>query len=205
MPTILVISFGGVALRRFYPRITMTMLDDTAEEEARLYELTLLFPASLPQKEEQEFFGSITALLEETGGKIAERDLWSARGLAYSIRGHREGKFLVLHCSLSPSRLREIDRQLRIMKGVLRHLVLAVRGAGPMVKFSERYDHWLKEEETKEQTQKAVREEHVRRQFAERARRQAQRPQQKAERTEVREEQITEQIQKIISDEDLTI
>lgn len=183
----------------------MPVLDDTAEEEARLYELAFLFPASLTQKEEQELLSSITALLEEAEGKIVERDLWSARGLAYPIRGHREGKFLVLHCTLVPSRLREIDRQLRIMKGVLRHLVLAVSGTGPMVKFSERYDRWLKEEETKEQTQKAEREEHVRRQFAERARRQAQRPQQKAERTEVQEEQITEQIQKIISDEDLTI
>lgn len=183
----------------------MPVLDDAVEEETRLYELAFLYPASLSQKEEQEFLTGVTALLEEAEGKIVERDLWSPRGLAYPIRGHREGKFLVLHCSLVPSRLREIDRQLRIMKGVLRHLVLTVHGAGPMVKFSDRYDRWLKEEETKEQTQKAEREEHVRQKFAERARRQVQRPQQKAERTEVREEQITEQIQKIISDEDITV
>ncbi len=181
------------------------MLDDTAGEEARLYELALLYPASLSQKEEQELLHSITALLEEAEGTLVERDLWGARGLAYPIRGHREGKFLILHCSLAPSRLREVDRQLRILKGVLRHLVLTVHSAGPMVKFSERYDRWLKEEETKEQTQKAEREEHVRRQFAERARRQVQRPQPPAERTEVREEQITEQIQKIIADEDITV
>lgn len=183
----------------------MATLDDTAEEEARLYELALLYPASLLQKEEQELLHSITALLEEAEGKLVERDSWGTRGLAYPIHGHREGKFLILYCSLVPSRLREIDRQLRIMKGVLRHLVLTVRSAGPMVKFSERYDRWLKEEEAKEQTQKAEREEHVRRQFAERARRQVQRSQQKEERTEVREEQITEQIQKIITDKDIDV
>lgn len=183
----------------------MPVLDDTAEEEARLYELTLLFPASLPQKEEQEFLHSITTLLEEAEGKITERDLWSARGLAYPIRGHREGKFLVLRCALSPSRLRETDRQLRITKGILRHLVLTVCSDKPMVKFSNRYDHWLKEEATKEQTQKAEREERVRQKFAERARRHVQRPPQKTEHAEVREEQIAEQIQKIVSDEDLTM
>lgn len=183
----------------------MTTLDDTAEEEARLYELALLYPASLSQKEEQELLHSITTLLEEAEGKLVERDLWGTRGLAYPIHGHREGKFLILHCSLAPSRLREIDRQLRIIKGVLRHLVLTVHGAGPMVKFSERYDRWLKEEETKGQTQKTEREEHVRRQFAERALRQANRPQKKAEHTEVKEEQITEQIQKIITDKDIDV
>ena len=183
----------------------MVLLEDTAEEEARLYEFAILYPSSLSQKEEQEFLHNITALFEEAGGKPVERDVWGARGLAYPIRGHREGKFLILHYTIDPARVRNIDQQLRIMKGVLRHLVLTVRSAGPIVKFSSRYDLWLKEEATKEQTQKTEKEEHVRRQFTERARRQAQRPQKKAEHTEVKEEQITEQIQKIIADKDIDV
>lgn len=183
----------------------MVLSEDLAEEEARLYEFAVLYPASLSQKEEQGVVRGITTLLEEAGGKLVERDMWSTRGLAYPIHGHREGKFLILHYTIDPVRVREVDQQLRIMKGVLRHLILTVRGVGPMVKFSERYDRWLKEEETKEQTQKTEREEHVRRQIAERARRQAYRPTKKAERTEVKEEQITEQIQKIITDKDIDV
>lgn len=72
-----------------------------------------------------------------------------------------------------------------------------------MVKFSERYDLWLKEEEAKTQVQKKEREEHIQRKFVESARRQAQRPPPKVERTEVKEEQIAEQIEKIVSDKDL--
>lgn len=188
----------------------MVLLEDMAEEEARLYEFAVLYPSSLSQKEEQGVLRDVTTLLEEAGGKCRERDVWSTRGLAYPIRGHREGKFLILHYTIDPARVREIDQQLRIMKGVLRHLVLTVRGDRPVEKFSERYDQWLKEQETKEQTQKTEREEQVRRQFAERARRQANRPQKKvghteAEHTEVREEQITEQIQKIITDKDIDV
>ncbi|MBI2117744.1 30S ribosomal protein S6 [Candidatus Peregrinibacteria bacterium] len=183
----------------------MVLLEDAAEQEARLYEFAILYPSSLSQKEEQGFLHGVTALLEEAGGKPVERDMWGTRGLAYPIRGHREGKFLILHYTIDPARVRDIDQQLRIMKGVLRHLVLTVRSAGPIVKFSARYDLWLKEEETKEQTQKTEKEEHVRRQLAERARRQAQRPQKKAEHAEVKEEQITEQIQKIITDEDIDV
>lgn len=184
----------------------MVPSEDTIEEkEGRLYEFAVLYPSSLPQKEEQELLRSIDTLLEEAGGKLVERDAWGSRGLAYPIRGYREGKFLILHASVDPARVREIDQQLRIMKGVLRHLVLTVRSTGPIVKFSERYDLWLKEEETKVQTQKKEREERARRQFVESARRQAQRPQQKVERTEVKEEQITEQIEKIISDKDIDV
>lgn len=188
----------------------MVHLEDTAEEEARLYEFAILYPSSLSQKEEQGVVRDITALLEEAGGKPVERDMWGTRGLAYPIRGHREGKFLILHYTINPAHVREIDQQLRIMKGVLRHLVLTVQGTGPVVKFSERHDQWLKEQETKDQTQKTEREEQVRRQFAERARRQANRPQKKVEqreeeRTEVKAEQITEQIQKIITDKDIDV
>lgn len=183
----------------------MVPFEDTAEEEARLYEFAILYPSSLSQKEEQEVLHNVVALLEEAGGKTVDRDVWGTRGLAYPIRGHREGKFLILHCTIHPVRVREIDQQLRIMKGVLRHLVLTVHSTGPMVKFSERYDRWLKEEETKGQTQKTEREEHVRRQFAERARRQVHRPQKTTERTEVKEEQITEQIEKIITDKDIDV
>lgn len=184
--------------------------EDTAEEEARLYEFAVLYSASLSQKEEQEVLRNVAALLEEAGGVLVERDVWGARGLAYPIHGHREGKFLVLHCRINPARVRDIDQQLRIMKGVLRHLVLIVHSTKPMVKFSERYDQWLKEEETKEQTQKTEREEQVRRQFAERARRQVSRPQQQpesvsGERAAVTEEQITEQIEKIITDKDIDV
>lgn len=179
--------------------------DDAAENEARLYEFAILCPSSLPQKEEQELLHSIDALFEEVGGKIVARDAWGSRGLAYPIRGHREGKFLVLHATMDPECVREIDRQLRITKGVLRHLVLTVRSTGPMVKFSERYDLWLKEEEAKTQMQKKEREEHIQRKFVESARRQTQRPQPKVERTEVKEEQIAQQIEKIVSDKDLDV
>ncbi|OGJ56859.1 30S ribosomal protein S6 [Candidatus Peribacteria bacterium RIFCSPLOWO2_12_FULL_55_15] len=183
----------------------MVLLEEAAEEEARLYEFAILYPSSLSQKEEQEVLRDVTTLIEEAGGKFRERDVWSTRGLAYPICGHREGKFLILHYTIDPARVREVDQQLRIMKGVLRHLVLMVRSAEPMVKFSERYDLWLKEEDTKDRTQKTEREEHVRRQIADRARRQANRPQKKIEHTEVKEEQITEQIQKIITDKDIDV
>ena len=179
------------------------LVEDAAKEEARLYEFAILYPSSLSQKEEQEVLRDITTLLEEAGGKVVERDMWGARGLAYPIHGHREGKFLILHSTIDPVRIRDVDQQLRIMKGVLRHLVLA--STGPIVKFSQRYDLWLKEEETKEQTQKTEREEHVRQQFAERARRQVHHPQKKAEHTEVKGEQITEQIQRIITDKDIDV
>lgn len=184
----------------------MVFPEDTIEEkEVRLYEFAILYPSSLPQKEEQEMFRSIDALLEEAGGKLVERDTWGSRGLAYPIRGHREGKFLILHATVDPARVREIDQQLRIMKGILRHLVLTVRITGPIVKFSERYDLWLKEEETKVQRQKKEREEHAHRQFVESARRQVQRPRQKTEYVEVKEKQITEQLEKIISDKDIDV
>lgn len=178
-----------------------------AEEDMQLYEVAMLYPADLAQKEEQDLLRTIEGLFGEEGGGIQlAKDLWGRRGLAYPIGGHREGKYAVFHYRMHPGKVKGIDQQLRITKGILRHLTLKVPETAGGVKYSLRYAEWLKEQEVAAEREKREREEELQQQIAARARRQAPPRERRAEKKgEVTEEKITEQIEKIITDQDIAL
>jgi small subunit ribosomal protein S6 len=149
----------------------MPTLSPTSED-TRIYEFCFLYPI-LTQKEEQDLLKEIEGLLGEGTGKQIAKDNWGRRGLAYPIKGYKEGNIIVYHYELDPSRIDEVDEQLRIMKNVLRHLVVKPPKQYQIVKYSEAYEQWLKDRETQEEVKAREREQKVQEQVARKAKRQA--------------------------------
>ena len=62
----------------------MPDLDDViTEEEARIYEFCVLYPANLSQKEESELLKEVEKTIEEHGGKQIRADLNLNTGVRY--------------------------------------------------------------------------------------------------------------------------
>lgn len=171
----------------------------------------MLYPYPMNQKEESTLLKEVDAIFAEAEAKLIDSDKWGRRGLAYKIKGYEEGNFIVYYYELDPSKLQEIEEALRILPGVLRHLVVKPPKGYEIVKYSEEYEKWLKERETESDKKEREREEKIKKQVAERAKRQAKRAdEKKAEKKEeakgpVDEGQISDQLDKIISDDELDL
>jgi small subunit ribosomal protein S6 len=172
-----------------------------SSEDTRVYELCLLYPYPFNQKEEQELLKEVEGMFEEAGAKLITKDAWGHRGLAYPIGGLTEGHFIIYYWELDPSKIKELDQQLRILKGVLRHLFVKPPKHYQIVKFSAAYEQWLKDRETQEEVKAREREQKVQEQVARKAKRQAKMTteRKKAAPSQASGEDITQKIDQLIS------
>lgn len=187
----------------------MPELTETSED-VRVYEFCVLYPPNLSQKEESTLLKEVESLIEEQGGKQVSKDNWGKRGLAYTIKGNDEGVYVVYHYEIEPDKIREIDESLRITKNVLRHIVVKPPKGYEIVKYSEAYEKWLKERETEEERKKKEKEAKLAKKVADKAKRQAKRTAQATkeeatEKPETDKKKISEELDKLISDDDLDI
>jgi small subunit ribosomal protein S6 len=179
-----------------------------SSEDTRIYELCLLYPYPFGQKEENDLLKEVEGLFEEVGGKQVAKDKWGRRGLAYPIKGATEGNFVIYYYDLDPAQVKEIDRQLRIMKGVLRHMFVKPPKNYQILKYSEVYEEWLKNRESVEEVRARQKEEKVKEQVAKKAKRQVQKAadeKKAAAAKPMQEDVLTEKLEKLISDDTLDI
>jgi small subunit ribosomal protein S6 len=178
-------------------------------EDTRIYECCVLYPFPFGQKEEMELLKEIEGSFEEAGAKQVAKDKWGQRGLAYTVGGFNEGNFVVYYYEMDPSKLKEIDTQLRIVKGVLRHMFVKPPKNYVVLKYSEVYEQWLKERENVDDRRSREREEKLKDQVARKAKRAVQRTEeQKKEKKalpSLNEEALTEKLDKLIADDQVDL
>lgn len=179
-------------------------------EDTRVYECAVLYPYPLSQKEEAEVLKEIEEIFAEADAKLIAKDAWGRRGLAYSIGGSTEGSYVIYHWEMDPSKLKEVDHALHINRRVLRHLIIKPPKGYQVTKYSEAYQEWLKTRESVEEVRAREREEKLQAQVAEKAKRAAAKTTTKRKTDDkpkeaVTEEQLSEQLEKLISDDSLDI
>jgi small subunit ribosomal protein S6 len=75
----------------------------------------------------------IQRYLEGISAEILSFKSWGMRRLAYIIKGQREGRYYLVHFAADPEAVNDLDRNLRIVEEVLRHLITRTEGAIPDV------------------------------------------------------------------------
>ncbi|MEK7563395.1 MAG: 30S ribosomal protein S6 [Patescibacteria group bacterium] len=178
------------------------------EADVRIYEVAVLLPYPMAQKEEHQTIKEIETIFKEAGAREVSKDVWGQRGLAYEIKGFNEGNFIVYHQEMDPGKLREIDTALRIVPGVLRHIMVKPPKGYKIVKYSETYEIWLKERESASEKSKREREEDIQKRIADKAKRQVKR--EKTAKAEapveaVDKEELGKKLDKLISDDSIEI
>ncbi|MEI7603454.1 MAG: 30S ribosomal protein S6 [bacterium] len=88
------------------------------------YELLVVLKPMLPDPVRNAVEEKIIQLVSEGGGSILSTDTLGKRYLAYRIKGHTEGYYLVYDLDLTAEAIKNINSSLRIMSQVLRFLVL---------------------------------------------------------------------------------
>lgn len=142
-----------------------------SSEDVRIYECAVMFPYALPQKEEAQIVKEIEGYFEEVGAKLVSKDAWGRRGLAYPVKGAKEANITIYYYEMDPLKLKEVDHNLKISKGVLRHLFVKPPKHYQIVKYSAAYEQWLKERESVDQKRTREKQEKLQDAVASKARR----------------------------------
>lgn len=193
------------------PNTSLSAIDDTATDaaEARLYEIAVLFPYPMGQKEEQQAIKEVENIFKEAGAKEVSKDVWGRRGLAYAIKGSTEGNFIIYHIEMSPEKMKEVNTAIRIVPGVLRHLMVKPPKGYQIVKYSAGFDQWMKTRESVEEIRKRERETELQQRVADQAMRKMKRTERTKTETPAGEamskEELGKKLDSLISDDSLGI
>lgn len=191
----------------FYPRSAMVSYTPSSDD-VRLYEVAVLYPYPMNQKEEAELLKGIDAIFNEAGAKQVFKDVWGRRGLAYKIGGHDEGNFIIYYYEIDPSKLDEIDEALRILKGMLRHMIVKPPKKYQIASYADAEKKWKEQNRLEGERKAQEKEEKKLKQVVDKARRTQARDRVKkddAPAKPVTGEALNKQLEKLISDKDLEL
>ena len=92
----------------------------------RNYELVCIFQ---PELDETAFKGAIervSSWVTESGGSVEKVEVWGRRRLAYRIHKQTEGQYVLFNISLDPKAASGLERNIRYLESVMRHMLAAM-------------------------------------------------------------------------------
>jgi small subunit ribosomal protein S6 len=105
-----------------------------AETGAKLYETIALFTPELDDEAMGERVKRMESVIGEHGGKMTSANRWKKRRLAFPVKKHEEGLYVVLRFVADKALLPDLDYLLRYDEQCLRYMVLDVARYPGMVR-----------------------------------------------------------------------
>jgi len=98
--------------------------------EAPLYDLTLLLDTAMESERRDQILANVEHAIEGAG-EIVGRHEWGVRTTAYEIRKHTDAEYHLIQFHGPPSLLEQLDHNLKITDGILRHRIIKLRPGTP--------------------------------------------------------------------------
>jgi small subunit ribosomal protein S6 len=92
----------------------------------RKYELVYVVSPEASDEQVADLHTQIEAIVQRMSGKIDKTENWGRRKLAYEIGRHKEGTYVLEVIEGGGDLMKEIDRRLKVIDLVIRHLVVRV-------------------------------------------------------------------------------
>ena len=92
----------------------------------RKYELVYVVSPVASDDQVSELHTQIEGVVQRMGGQIERTDNWGRRKLAYEISHQKEGTYVLEVINGSGDLMKELDRRLKVLDYVIRHLVVRV-------------------------------------------------------------------------------
>jgi len=91
------------------------------------YESLFIFNPELADEKVEQELKKLEYIITKAGGKISTVQNWGRRRLAYEIKKHTQGYYVLLRFKSDPSALKDIERKFRLADPVLRVLTLSIK------------------------------------------------------------------------------
>ena len=90
----------------------------------RTYELTLIIDAQLAPETQEEVIAKFLDLLKSHNVEIVNIEKWGKKKLAYPIRDHQYGHYLMTQFNAAVEIIPQIEHYLKLSPNILRYLLL---------------------------------------------------------------------------------
>ncbi|MFC1991914.1 30S ribosomal protein S6 [Chloroflexota bacterium] len=94
------------------------------DRQLRDYELVLIISPEVAEERFEAVIDNVSQFVTGKGGVIASIDRWGKRSLAYPIKHHVDGSYVLARFKMKPAFGKELETSLRISTEVLRHLLI---------------------------------------------------------------------------------
>ena len=93
----------------------------------RIYELIFICRPDTPEEEIDKIVAQTSEAAAAMGGRVDKAEKWGKRRLAYRVRKHREGSYvlLVVH-GQKGEMVKELERRLKVNDAVIKYLSIRV-------------------------------------------------------------------------------
>jgi small subunit ribosomal protein S6 len=98
----------------------------------RQYEVVYIFDSALEETAINERLARFHALIQQAGVEPPQVTHWGKRTLAYPVKKHETGYYVVAKFDAAATALPEFERAIKLDEGVLRHLTVVSEGAQPV-------------------------------------------------------------------------
>jgi len=92
----------------------------------RQYELVYILPPDTTEQQVTELHQQIEGVVSRMNGAIEKTENWGRKKLAYDIGAHKEGVYLLDMINGSGELMKELDRRLKVLDQVVRHMIVRV-------------------------------------------------------------------------------
>ncbi|MBI3738049.1 MAG: 30S ribosomal protein S6 [Chloroflexi bacterium] len=92
----------------------------------RKYELVCVIQPDLDEAAFNGVLDRVKGWVTESGGSVDKVDVWGKRKMAYQIRKHREGNYVLFNLSLTPATTAALEQNIRYTETVMRHMLTLV-------------------------------------------------------------------------------
>ena len=94
----------------------------------RKYELVCVIQPDLDEAAFNTVVEKVKGWISESGGTVDKVDIWGRRKMAYIIKKHREGQYVLLNMTMSPTATFDLERNLRYQEPIIRHMLSVAVG-----------------------------------------------------------------------------
>ncbi len=93
---------------------------------ARIYEILFIADPNLGEPEVDALAAQVQGFVEQAGGKLQKLEKWGKKRLAYDVKRHREGSYVLVVAEGSGGLIKEVERRLKVTDGIIRFLTVRV-------------------------------------------------------------------------------
>jgi small subunit ribosomal protein S6 len=91
-----------------------------------VYEILFIADPNLGEAEVDALTAQIQGFIEKEGGKVEKVEKWGKKRLAYLVKRHREGSYVLLSVEGGADLVKEVERRIRVLDGVIKFMTVRV-------------------------------------------------------------------------------
>lgn len=90
----------------------------------RTYEALYIISPELDDNAIQTVVADVEHFIKTHGGSIVRSDIWGRRKLAYAIKKHTEGIYVLLRFTANSDFAKRLEQQMKLTESIIRYLIL---------------------------------------------------------------------------------